>query len=98
METGFTEEWHGQRSSKGRREGREILLPQALPTFLFTLPWRSTFEIISVWLRPHPSPAPETVVFNRDVAGKLELSVITYRQRVLNKSLLCPPLGFVSRL
>lgn len=75
-------------------------VPQALPTFLFILPRSSTFEIISVWLRPQPSPAPETLVFSRDVAGELELSVIRegfmYRTEgiklVLYKSLVCPHL------
>lgn len=86
------------RAVRGEERGREILLPPALPTFLFTLPWRSTFEIISDWWRPHPSPAPETVLFSRDVAGEVELGVITCRQRVPNKSSLCPPLEFVSRL
>lgn len=87
-----------------RREQRagKYCIPQALTTFLFILPWSSTFQIISVWLRPQPSPAPETLVFSRNVAGELELSVIRegvmYRTEgislVLYKSLVCPDLEF----
>lgn len=78
---------------------------QALPTFLFFLPWNSPFEIMSVWLRPQPSPAPETLVFSRDVAGELELGVIRegvmYRTEglslVLYKSVVCPHLEFTTQ-
>ena len=81
-----------------QRKGK-YCIPQSLPTFLFILPWSSTFEIISVWLTPQTSSNPETLVFSRDVVGELKFSVIIiisvmYRTEgislVLYKSLICP--------
>lgn len=37
---------------RGEKRVGKYCIPQALPTFLFILPWSSTFEIISVCLRP----------------------------------------------